>query len=427
MNDKNRKYEAPLGRVYDLIFSENFGKPDSPKDFIENIKHLNPKQRVIAILEHYTQLEPKRRYYRLAERLISQQANKYWNSEDENKSLFDKPSYDPNNPITSLNYEQIIDGLFTKCTDFLYGYFDSGHCLANELGKALKSLYIKYSLHEYDYLIKNRHHVLLQDDELIEISPLLFPFELWKDLIVHDFSLSENLEKFNLIKNRVLSQIEELEYHVRLKKIPTGLDKHLIDDIKFPNTKITYNEYHIEFLNFSAQSLTVSISKYKDFIHSLEEKNNQVKLKIHKGNETSIIRGFTYLLKKSNPGLNNKTIDKIATQTIDSIFNNKIASDDLQQKKIILSNLVLVDFILFLAKNNYIKLHKNITLYPKLISKRLPFKMKGSGEKRLYQLFKGKLSSSIVTIKKDKEDYSNLVIDFNGLTSEKALLNEIRN
>ncbi|GAB1858328.1 hypothetical protein MHTCC0001_31650 [Flavobacteriaceae bacterium MHTCC 0001] len=444
MNDI--KQEEDLNEIYKLIFSEDFGEPKITKNFLKSIRQLNAKQRVTSILSHYLELESTRKQYETAYQLLKLHDRFFYNSEDEDISSDSKPLYNPNDPLTNLKYSEIIN-LVHDCSYFQL-FLDGD--LPEQLSRALRHIYISFSLHDYEENIKKSQPILTHDVDLLEISPLLFPLRLWQEIIIHDLSTTINYGKFELMKNKIAGQIEELRYHIGGEVIPNNLNRffeyHDFGDGIFYDFRIQFND-------FSAKNFTNSIEDYLAFVYDLNEanitkastenliiefkkeearraklqiKNRKVKL-INPQKVNRAINGFAYLIKKSNPDIDYDLAKNIASETIYSLFDNKLASEHVQRAKINFSNVVLIDYIIFLAKNKCLKLHNNITLYPKLISERLPFRVKGCGEKRLYQLLKKKLHNNLVIIEKDKEDYSRLNLNFDGLTSERVLKNEMKN
>lgn len=128
-------------------------------------------------------------------------------------------------------------------------------------------------------------------------------------------------------------------------------------------------------------------------------------------------KALVFLLKKANPNIDSKILNKIAQDTLDAIFfSKKILKHDYKLK---LTNKLIVDFFIFLAKEKYFSFHKKQTLFPTQISKYLPINIKGCGEKQLGNLFRDKLR--VAKISSEEENYSKVKLDFGKLTSENRL------
>jgi len=146
------------------------------------------------------------------------------------------------------------------------------------------------------------------------------------------------------------------------------------------------------------------------------EKNSKVEIA---KNYRHVINGLTYLMSKSNPEEDILILKKIAQKTISEIFHVPIkVGKNPTPENFKFSNQLLLEYVILLEKRNYINYNPKISV-PKIIAKNCSLNVRGMTQSNLYHILK-KLSYN-------PENIQDIKLSFQGLTSEIALLNEMKN
>lgn len=292
-------------------------------------------------------------------------------------------------------------------------------CLNEVLPFTILRIYEIYSLEKLYKLKLHKKPILTSDKELFWISPLLFKIEDWQELVAYELSM-DNKENYSEKKEKLSALLKDLSFRFNSHTIPffqeanPVLNENHIDNAKLLE-RIEGKENVIAVLPSVSNEISkkvFDISVYIDFIDS--HSFNEIKLLKPK---KKVVLYLAYLLKKSNDDYLNKELIEFSEIIVNSIFEGKKGK---LNKTINFTNLALADFVIFLAKEGFIKLYKKRAILPEMFSnKNLPLKIKGTSHSNMKNIFIDKLR--LASIEEEGEDYSKIELDFDGLTSELAL------
>lgn len=296
----------------------------------------------------------------------------------------------------------------------------------------LEKIRFEYDLKSIDEKMKDSVSILY-DSKISLYSPLLFRHELWEKIILNELMLSNSLEeviqkktkfKENLIelevllpyslKNILLIDVNETDYWLHywnnnrdLFIYPIhfwlGRKKHFLESLGNNKLKREFNKALIKRCNEAKKT----VKRLKNQL-----KRNRIEVRDEKYLKP-IIQGMTYLLSKENSNFSKSELHQLAEKLITNLFysSNTEPEDNTIDTSIKITNIVLVEFILFLRHKKQYLTDKKISI-PRLISDNLNYKSKGYSYQNLNKIYKA------VETKKE--------FKFNGLTSVKALSNEMK-
>ncbi len=259
---------------------------------------------------------------------------------------------------------------------------------------------------------------ILRNEKLISIAPLIFSHTHWKRIIKHDLSLIENASHKEIIISDYLSNISKLmgEFDLNNSAILNKFNSLALEQIKqsFKVKNDIFKFFDVKNLGKKKEYL-IELSSANIPLKSSNKRALNQELKIELANPKNIRKirkGLNYLIKKQNPNLTSKESKSIARIISSDIFQteNPEVYKPLYNRSINFNNKVLMEFIFFLSKNQYIK--KQGHSFPKIISNNLSIHQRGFSYQNLYILAK--------KIESDSE------LTFNGLTSSLALENEMK-
>ncbi|GMN06310.1 hypothetical protein MTsPCn5_16990 [Croceitalea sp. MTPC5] len=416
---------SELSEDYFLNFieSKEFGIIPETQGFLTSLKTQSPFERILLILAHIVKLNEPRKLYHKAHALIIEEIN---------YRIHTKQKY-YNKKFQHVNLEESIN----ICEAFIRGYFFDINVELQSSIQLFKSMNL---LNSVEYLVDSNLSVINQNDDCLMLSPILFNYEQWKKLLSRELMLIDHSKLVKGYAQKFIALIKELENRLNYNRFPlieNYFSGYSIDDGEY--YKSTYNAY------YGIEGYTNKISDYSDFISGLpldnieklnqknlasriveDEKRKEVILQKLKNSKIRILRnishvkkGFKYLLKKSNLDLSSEIIDSSANQLIIELFHT--STEKVGQPipdTVNLSNQTMLEFLLLLEKHEYIKYNPKVSI-PKIIANNCSLKSKGMTQSNLYHILK-KLSYN-------PDNIQSIKLSFQGLTSEIALLNEMKN
>lgn len=259
--------EIPLKEIHNLILSDDFGNVPLIKDYLENLTPLSPYQKIISILNHLIEIEPQRIIYSRARKILLFHLRKLDKSNEEEEielphCLIDLDFLiENNNPLLNYDYQTIFE-LHGKCWEFACVHF---YNIKEILNNALNFFYESKLMVNYRVLINEKLPVISNDDEIFIMSIMLFDFDTWKEIILHEIRIIESKVLKQLTKNRFISLLEQLEHNINYKKVPDfhqnylELECHGIENMFYIMDIVT------------KQNFKNSIRKHINFISSIKE------------------------------------------------------------------------------------------------------------------------------------------------------------
>ena len=244
--------------IYDLILSKDFGKVNLTEGFIENLHILSPSERIIKILNHFIQLEPVRLTY-------SEIPNLLLNHIDMRGSEFYNRLNDPLNEYSNID---IMDDLLTRCTDFSMAYFFS---LLDHLSISLYHFYKSYSLKHYKALIDENVSLISQSNELFTLAPLIYGWEVWKDLVKYEFSILNSKALVEINREKWISLLKQLQYRLEYDKIPNFSQCYMdVSSMRVDGEELYFSDQFYVSECFNMKNYRTPINKYVSFIQNLK-------------------------------------------------------------------------------------------------------------------------------------------------------------
>ncbi|WP_299767008.1 hypothetical protein [uncultured Dokdonia sp.] len=261
---------------------------------------------------------------------------------------------------------------------------------------------------------------ILRNKNLILIAPLIFSNAYWKKIIKHDLSLITDEDIIELTISDHLFSLTKLEETFGSNS-SIWTKKFFSSQLRDINRAFNMKNNIFKFFDVS------SFENKRTYLNQILSKNISIKstrkkkkksievFKIELNNPKNIRKirkGLTYLIKKQNPDIIHKEAKSIARIISLDIFHteNPEISKPLNNMSINFNNKILMEFIFFLSKTEYIKKQKHS--FPKIISNNISIDKRGFSYQNLYILA--------------KEIKNNPELTFNGLTSPLALANEMK-
>jgi len=181
-----------------------------------------------------------------------------------------------------------------------------------------------------------------------------------------------------------------------------------LNSISLDNIK-EENRYHLA-------SKIIADEKRKE---SVLQKIKNSKIEIFK-NKNHVKKGLKYLLSKSNADVDLNVLDKVSGQIMAELFHYTSKTDEFKiPSTITFGNQLLLEYLIFLEKKGYMKYNFRVSI-PKVISQNCSLKIKGMTQSNLYHILKSKLAYH-------PDNVEDIKLTFEGLTSEIALFNEMKN
>ena len=332
---------------------------------------------------------------------------------DELNDIFENHRFNDRNSIKYKNaiYKNVV-------SDFLFSYYTS-----------IEKVKQQFSFNSTRDLINNETKILKNHDFRL-IAPLIIPHYEWIELVGFELKKADSIEEMSNLIISLNNSLDSLFSKLFSANVPYfPVEKSIfIFTSWFKNT------------NFLIYPLSASINFKKGFLKtlnpnrlqsiynkSLNSKYDKIKkrkvllekeLRKGKFQTTSvkyyplILNGIVYLLKKQNPKIQIKNIDKAAKDIVHNLFHFK--NNDFTEREIDptikMNNRILLEYLVFLSRDkNYIKCDLN--KIPLIASKNINTKAKGFSYKNLYNLFNKIVNENELT--------------FKGMTSVRALNNEM--
>lgn len=407
---------------FNYINDDSFGNPKITENFMESLRGFDAFERILSILNHTVLLREDWAFHTYAKGYLNQ-VIKEINSSNSSKKRKEKKA------------KPYLKSL-TACNSFLWGYHGK---LSEELYSAVDTFRNSEGINEIKYLIDNKKSIINTNTKTFLLSPLLFPFNQWKNLVLHEFTIIQDIDRFDSYKKRFISLVNELKYRINSKEIP------FLSSYTGANNDQAIDMLYLHHINWGIDSFTNPIEQYLEYINSIsldevrnenrnllleklkKQEQERVKLlnakrnsKIYiKKNYRHVIKGLMYLFLKYNPELERISARKMAEKVGLEIFHLpiRVEKHSLPQD-LKFSNQLLLEYLIFLEKNGYVEYNPKVSI-PKVISENCSLKIKGKTQSNLYHILK-KLSYS-------PNDIQNIKLTLLGLTSEIALLNEMKN
>ncbi len=354
---------------------------------------------------------------------------------------FDKETNQLYKKILELSPKEFIDEdeyQISKLSDVkieelrLEYYCGSVLYLLTEYANTLEKIRFEYDLKSVDKKMKDSASILY-DSKISLYSPLLFRHEQWEKIILNELMLSNSLEEVIQKKIKFTENLIELEV-----LLPYTLNNIPLIDVNETDYWLHYWNEHKDLFIYP---IHFWLGRKKHFLESLG--NNKLKRDFNKAlirryNETKktvkrlktqlkrnrievrevkhlkpITKGMAWLLSKENSNLPKSELYQIAKKIIDNLFYSSSTEPEehIIDTSIKINNVVLIEFIVFLRDSKQYLIDKKISI-PKLISDNLNYDSRGFSYPSLNKIHK--------TVEAEKE------FNFNGLTSVKALSNEMR-
>ncbi|GGW43888.1 hypothetical protein [Arenibacter certesii] len=417
-------FELPESYFWDLIQGETFGSPPETNGFLTNLKKRAPFDRIVLILGHLVEINQIQKIYNRANAIVNNEIHELRIS---NKSHNDK--------------SMKLDDLYcykNKCETFLHEYYTN---IDNELQTSIQVFKSINLLNSVEYLVDANMPIINQNDDCLMLSPILFNFEQWKQMVKRELYLIEHPKLINSYVQKFIYLIKELNKRTSYNRFPT------IESYFFGYSS-TYGESYQSTFNayLGIDKYNNKISDYLDFLSSIsldnikeenrqhlaakiiedEKRKESVLQKIKNSrieifrNKNQIKKGFKYLLSKSNAGIDLNILDKVSGKIMTELFHYTSKTDEfIIPSTITFGNQLLLEYLIFLEKKGYIKYNFRISV-PKVISQNCSLKIKGMTQSNLYHILKSKLAYH-------PDNVQDIKLTFEGLTSEIALVNEMKN
>ncbi|WP_109435630.1 hypothetical protein [Aquimarina sp. AU119] len=311
-------------------------------------------------------------------------------------------------------------------------YHDNVFNLLVEYVNTIEKISYEYDLKNIDKKIKNRESILY-DSKITLYSPLLFRHEEWEKIILNDLLLSNSIEEMEQKKITFLENLIELETIIpydfkNLPLIHINETNYWLNQWNDEQSLFIYpiyfwlgrKKYFLESLGSNKlkrlfnKELIMRYNDAKKIVKKLKDQLRRDKIEVREEKYLKpITQGLTYLLSKENSSFSKTELRQLAEKLITNLFysSNTEPEDNIIDTSIKINNIVLVEFILFLRDQKQYLTDKKISI-PRLISDNLNYKSKGYSYQNLNKIYKA------VETKKE--------FKFNGLTSVKALLNEMK-
>ncbi|MFV9483967.1 hypothetical protein ACNI3T_09015 [Christiangramia sp. ASW11-125] len=101
---------------------------------------------------------------------------------------------------------------------------DIDEYLVNKIKASLNTLKISYGLSDLDWVLTNPKPILLNDPNLLAISPFLFTLKDWMKIIKNDLSKIYGKSEQKIINNRDLSKQAKLAFKRKLSSLPNEIE-----------------------------------------------------------------------------------------------------------------------------------------------------------------------------------------------------------
>ena len=416
--------ELPESYFWDLIQGETFGSPPETIGFLSDLKKRAPFDRVVLILGHLVEINQIQKIYNRANAIVNNEIHELRIS---NKSHNDK----------NMN----LDDLYcykNKCETFLHEYYTN---IDNELQTSIQVFKSINLLNSVEYLVDANMPIINQNDDCLMLSPILFNFEQWKQLVKRELYIIEHPKLINAYVQKFIYLIQELNKRTSYNRFP-------IIESYFFGFSSAYGESYQSSFNayFGIEKFNNKVSDYVDFLNSISldnikeenryhlatkiiadekrkesvlQKIKNSKIEIFK-NKNHVKKGLKYLLSKSNADVDPNILDKISGQIMTELFHYTSKTDEFKiPSSITFGNQLLLEYLIFLEKKGYIKYNFRVSI-PKVISQNCSLKIKGMTQSNLYHILKSKLAYH-------PDNVQDIKLTFEGLTSEIALVNEMKN
>jgi hypothetical protein len=416
--------ELPESYFWDLIQAKSFGEPPETIGFISNLKRRPPSERIILILGHLVELNQANKIYKRAHSIIYSEIFNF--REDK------EPSKNKNLNLGYLYSQE------NKCKSFLHDYYTT---IDDELQSSIQVFKGINLLNSIEYLVDANMPVINQNDDCMLLSPILFNFDQWKKMVIRELYLIEQPKLMNGYVQKFISLMIELNKRIGYNRFPT------IESYFFGYSSTIGESYHSTFkAYFGIDKFANKVSDYLDFLSAIsldnikeinrkhlatkiieDEKRKETilqkikysKIEIYK-NKNHVKKGFKYLLRKSNADVDVNLLDKVSVQVMSELFHFSSKTDKFQIPATInFGNQLLLEYLLFLEKNGYTRYNPRVSV-PKVISQNCSLRIKGMTQSNLYNILKAKLAYH-------PDNVQDIKLTFESLTSEIALVNEMKN
>ena len=236
--DNFEHYDFLYDRFLDYCHEEYFKKY---YDFLNEIQsQFSPTDRLIRIIEKIISFNTDIKYDKEIENVISP----FMNDECSSQEL---PF-----PFTWLDQDSI--------SSYKLNIIGVRDALNSSLCALLNEIRDRFSIDQYEHLMKNGISIINQNTELFTISPLLFPIGVWKKIVKYELSLF-SIEQKEIEVKKMWYNIRDLKARIKYDYIfDSNLFAHEWDD----KYKITYlGQANLCDFNIPTKSLTNYIENIK--------------------------------------------------------------------------------------------------------------------------------------------------------------------
>lgn len=168
--------------------------------YLDDINHLNPIDRSF----YFIQLREK--FYRINKNNIGEDE---W-IDEEGIIEIEIKDFRPVGIKKEYTWEKFIS--------------DIDEYLVNKIKASLNTLKISYGLSDLDWVLTNPKPILLNDPNLLAISPFLFTLKDWMKIIKNDLSKIYGKSEQKIINNRDLSKQAKLAFKRKLSSLPNEIE-----------------------------------------------------------------------------------------------------------------------------------------------------------------------------------------------------------